>query len=275
MNIGIFAKTCRRPTIEKLFRAISSYGISSVHFNLSCVGLETLPADVPSDLLLRIMSSARDENIELVAISGTFNMAHPEPSIRRERLKRLEILCEVARSLRIPVITLCTGTRDPLDMWKWHAENNAKEAWSDMVQSVECGLLAAEKNDVLLAVEPEKENVVNSAGRARRLLDELQHPRLRIVIDPANLIGPDVDQKKVLDESFDLLGASIVIAHAKDRDRAFQPCAAGKGILDFGYYSRCLKGIRFAGPLVLHGLTEEEIESSLNFLRRSLDLELS
>lgn len=81
-------------------------------------------------------------------------------------------------------------------------------------------------------------------------------------------------KKKVLDESFDLLGDFILIAHAKDRDRAFQPCAAGKGILDFGYYGRCLKGVQFAGPLVLHGLTEGEIESSLNFLR-NLDLQLS
>jgi sugar phosphate isomerase/epimerase len=271
MDIGIFAKTCHRPTVEELFRAISSHGIDSVQFNLSCVGLETLPAGVSSDLLLRIKSSAKDENIELAAISGTFNMAHPELTIRWEKLKRLEILCEVARSLRIPVITLCTGTRDPFDMWKWHPENNSKEAWSDMIRSVECGLLAAEKNNVLLAVEPEKENVVNSARRASQLLNELCNSRLRVVIDPANLIGPGLDQKEVLDESFDLLGASIVIAHAKDRDRAFQPCAAGKGILDFKYYIRCLKDIRFGGPLVLHGLTEGEIGSSLNFLSRVLE----
>ena len=275
MKVGIFAKTCRRPTIEELFRAISSYGIKSVQFNLSCVGLETLPADVPCDLLPRVMSSAWDVNIELIAISGTFNMAHPDPSIRREGLKRLEILCEVARLLRIPVITLCTGTRDPIDMWRWHPENKSKEAWRDMVESLECGLHSAEKNDVFLAVEPENANVVNSASLARQLLDELQDPRLRIVIDPANLIVPDVNQKKVLDESFDLLGTSIVIAHAKDRDHAFQPCAAGKGIIDFPYYIRCLRGIRFAGSLVLHGLTEEEIESSLDFLRLNMDLEPS
>jgi sugar phosphate isomerase/epimerase len=275
MNIGIFAKTCPRSTIEELFRAISNYGINCVQFNLSCIGLESLPADVPGDTLGRIMSSARDENIELAAISGTFNMAHPNASIRREMLKRLAILCEVARLLRIPVITLCTGTRDPIDMWRWHPENDSKEAWSDMVQSVECGLHAAEENDVLLAVEPENGNVVNSASRARQLLDEVQNPRLRIVIDPANLIGPEADQKDILDESFDLLGTAIVIAHAKDRDRAFQPCAAGKGILDFPYYIRCLKAIRFAGPLVLHGLIEGEIDSSLNFLRRKLELELA
>jgi hypothetical protein len=47
-----------------------------------------------------------------------------------------------------------------------------------------------EKNDLVLAFEPESENVVNSATRARDLLNELQKPRLRVVIDPANLIGP-------------------------------------------------------------------------------------
>ena len=51
-------------------------------------------------------------------------------------------------------------------------------------------------------------------------------------------------------------------AHAKDRSHDFQPCAAGKGILDFVYYLRCLKNIGFAGPLILHGLEENEVEFS-------------
>ena len=43
MKIGIFAKTFSRPTIEDLFEAIGGYEIYSAQFNLSCVGLETLP----------------------------------------------------------------------------------------------------------------------------------------------------------------------------------------------------------------------------------------
>jgi len=65
---------------------------------------------------------------------------------------------------------------------------------------------------------------------ARKLLDEIQNPRLRIVIDPANLIDPGRKQEEILDESFALLGDAIVIAHAKDRTAAFEACAAGKGI---------------------------------------------
>jgi sugar phosphate isomerase/epimerase len=167
MKLGIFAKTFSRPTIEELFQSIAGYGINSVQFNLSCAGLEPIPKNVPSELARRIADSANLAKVELSAISGTFNMAHPDPVDRRGNLVKFEVLCGVAARLHIPVITLCTGTRDPVNMWKWHPENDSKEAWDDMVQSIESALIAAEKNNLALAFEPESENIVNSATRAR------------------------------------------------------------------------------------------------------------
>ena len=270
MEIGIFAKTFSRPTIEELFQAIAGYRIHSVQFNLSCVGLETLPENVSSELVHRITDAAEQATVELAALSGTFNMAHPDPGVRRDGLEKFKILCEVAARLRIPVITLCTGSRDPVDMWKWHPENDSKEAWDDMVRSIEAALIAAENNNLSLAFEPESENVANSASRGRKLLDELRNPRLRIIVDPANLISPKRNQKEVLGEAFTLLGDAIVIAHAKDRDNHFKACAAGKGILDFQYYLQGLKEIGFTGPLIMHGLEEEDVAFSRDFLHRIL-----
>jgi sugar phosphate isomerase/epimerase len=270
MKIGIFAKTLSRPTIDELFQAIASYGVYSVQFNMSCAGLDTFPGHVSPELIQRITEAAEQAAIELSALSGTFNMAHPDPAVRRGGLKKFEILCEVAARLRIPVVTLCTGSRDPANMWKWHPDNDSKEAWDDMVRSIEAALIAAEKNNLMLAFEPESENVTNSSIRGRKLLDELRNPRLRIIIDPANLISPKRNQKEVLDEAFTLLGDAIVIAHAKDRNNDFEPCAAGKGILDFEYYLQGLKKIGFTGPLIMHGLEEEDIAFSRDFLQRIL-----
>jgi sugar phosphate isomerase/epimerase len=270
MKIGIFAKTFNRPTIDELFQAIASYGIYSAQFNMSCAGLETFPRQVSSELVQRITDAAGKATIELPALSGTFNMAHPDPAIRFDGLEKFEFLCEVAVQLRIPVVTLCTGTRDPVNMWKWHPDNDSEEAWDDMVQSIEAALRIAEKYSLILAFEPESENVANSASRARKLLDELRNPRLRIIIDPANLISPKRNQKEVLDGAFTLLRDAIVIAHAKDRNNDFEPCAAGKGILDFEYYLRCLKEIGFSGPLIMHGLEEVDVRFSREFLERIL-----
>jgi sugar phosphate isomerase/epimerase len=270
MKIGIFAKTFNRPTIKELFQAIASHEICSVQFNMSCAGLETFPGKVSPEVVQRITEAAAQATIELAALSGTFNMAHPDPAVRSDGLEKFQLLCEVAARLQIPVVTLCTGTRDPVNMWKWHPDNDTNEAWDDMVQSIEAALTIAEKNSLILAFEPESENVANSASRARRLLDELRNPRLRIIIDPANLISPKRNQKEVLDEAFMLLGDATVIAHAKDRNNDFEPCAAGKGILDFEYYLGCLKRIGFTGPLIMHGLEEEDVRFSREFLERIL-----
>jgi hypothetical protein len=73
MKIGIFAKTFSRPTIEDLFGAIAVYEIYSAQFNLSCVGLETLPTNVPDALARRVIGAAEHAKVELPAMSGTFN----------------------------------------------------------------------------------------------------------------------------------------------------------------------------------------------------------
>jgi sugar phosphate isomerase/epimerase len=272
MKIGIFAKTFNRSTIEELFQAIVGYEIRSVQFNMSCAGLETFPSNVSSALVQRIADAAEQVSVELAALSGTFNMAHRDPTVRRDGLEKFKILCQIAARLGIPIITLCTGSRDPVNMWQWHPENDSTEAWNDMVQSIEAALMTAEKNNLVLAFEPESENVVNSASRARKLLDELRNSRLRIIIDPANLISSKGNQKKVLDEALTLLGDAIVIAHAKDRNIDFKACAAGKGILDFEYYLQGLKKIGFTGPLIMHGLEEEDVAFSRDFLDRILAL---
>ena len=61
-----------------------------------------------------------------------------------------------------------------------------------------------------------------------------------------------------------------MIAHAKDRNKEFQACAAGKGILNFEYYLQGLKEIGFAGPLIMHGLEEVDVAFSGEFLRQTL-----
>jgi sugar phosphate isomerase/epimerase len=76
----------------------------------------------------------------------------------------------------------------------------------------------ADRHEVTLAFEPELNNVVNSVAKARRLLDEIDSPWLKVVIDPVNLIRPGELPRvtEILDEAFDWLGSDIVLAHAKN-----------------------------------------------------------
>lgn len=273
-QIGILAKTFVRPSLEENAQAIVAHGFHIVQYNLACAGLDSLPEHIEPDVAEAIRQALVARGITVVALSGTFNMIHPDRQKRQEGLRRLRELALHAPTIGTSLITLCTGTRDPEDMWHGHAENILPEAWKEMRESMETALKIAEDAGVTLAIEPEIANVVDSARKARRLLDELQSSQLKVIIDPANLFYTCNQQRMhtILDEAFDLLGADIVLAHAKDvvfRGDMVIHCPAGTGVLDYNYYLAHLRMLDV--PLIMHGLDESEVPTARIFLQTILE----
>jgi sugar phosphate isomerase/epimerase len=171
-------------------------------------------------------------------------------------------------------IHICTGTRDRDSMWRRHADNNSPEAWRDMAACVREAADIARQTGVVLAFEPEVNNVVDSARKARRLLDEVGSARLKVTIDPANIFhaGELPRMQEILDEAFALVGKDIVLAHAKDLDHDGDAghLAAGQGKLDYDRYLSLLVANGFTGPLLLHGLSEAQVPGCVAFLREKL-----
>lgn len=276
MYLGIFAKTFTRPTLDSRLDAIQSSGLDVVQFNLAVANLPTLPESIDEAVIQRIQSGMTVRGLSMAAISGTFNMIHPDRTYRQENLQRLRRLASICQRLGAPLITFCTGTRDMADMWRWHPDNDSPAAWDDLLETMAAALQIAADYNVMLGVEPETGNVVNSAWRARDLLDAMQSPYLKIVMDGSNLLRPgEVSrQRSILDEAFDLLGKDIALAHAKDMtDDGVQVghCAAGKGQLDWAYYVQKLRAVGYRGALVMHGLEEHEVAGSRAFLKEMVD----
>jgi sugar phosphate isomerase/epimerase len=202
-------------------------------------------------------------------VSRTYTLAHPNPDVRSAGLRRVGVLIAAAPALGTGIVTLCTGSRDPTDMWRRHPDNASRAAWRDMRASVEAALQIAQDHDVTLAFEPEHNNVVDSAAAGRRLLDEMHSPHLRVVFDAANLVtGPDLEhQGHTMRQAFELLGDSIVLAHAKDIRADGTVVAAGRCGLDYGLYAALLAQVAGDVPLIMHGLADSEVPDSLAFLR--------
>jgi sugar phosphate isomerase/epimerase len=280
MQLGIFAKTFPRHTFAETLDAVAAHGLNNIQFNFSCVGLPTVPERIEREVIDDIRrqcaggtASARPA-IQIVGVSGTFNMIHPDAAQRREGLDCLHALAPAVRQLGCELITLCTGTRDSEDMWRAHPENGSPQAWRDLLRSMEGAITIAERHNVLLGVEPETGNVVSSTRKARQLLDELQSRRVKIIVDPANLFHPD-DLDRMRDriaEVFQLLGTDIVMAHAKELgpDGRSGSLGPGRGVLDWNFYFDTLARVNFTGPIVLHGLPESDVAGSVRFLRSKL-----
>jgi sugar phosphate isomerase/epimerase len=281
MELGIFAKTFSRPTLTETLDAVRDAGLRAMQFNMALAGGPSMPDEIPAHLASHIHAETSRRGLRMAAVSGTYNMAHPDPAARADGQRRLhELIAAAATGLGTRVVTLCTGSRDATDMWRRHPDNRTPEAWRDMLASVEAALTAAEAHEVTLAFEPEHNNVVHSAAAGRRLLDEVRSPRLGVIIDPANLLDGDGDgdgdgngldgQGDTLREAFELLGDDLVLAHAKDLRADGTIAAAGRGGLDYGLYLALLGHAGRDVPLILHGLAEDEVTDSVAFLRATL-----
>ena len=274
MQIGILLGTFARGTLEQRLDAAKAGGLDCVQVSLDCAGLPAMPDEIPPELAGRIRREAEARGITIAAAQGTFNMCHPDAEHRQTGLRRLRVLAEACAPMGTAKIHLCTGTRDPDNMWRRHPDNDSPAAWSDMVACVREAAGIARQMGVVLAFEPEVNNVVDSARKARRLLDEINSPHLRVTIDPANIFhaGELPRMREMLDEAIALLGKDIVLAHAKDLDHDGDAghLAAGRGKLDYDRYLSLLHTSGFKGPILLHGLSEAQVPGCVAFLREKL-----
>jgi sugar phosphate isomerase/epimerase len=160
-------------------------------------------------------------------------------------------------------------------MWRRHPANDNPDAWDDLCASLTEAVRVAEDYDVTLTIEPEVNNIVHTAKKARRLLDEIKSPHLKVTFDGANIFheGELPKMHELLTEAIDLLAGDIILAHAKDLDRDGDAghLAAGQGKLDYNHYIGLLKKAGFTGSILLHGLEEDQVEGSLSYVRSFLD----
>lgn len=272
MKLGIFAKTFDGIDSATVLGAVADAGYSCAQYNMACSGLPSMPDQITEEQARAVADAAVHAGVEIVAVSGTYNMIHPDPAVRQAGHRRLAVIAERCAAMSTPMITLCTGTRDPVDQWKEHPDNNSPEAWRDLIAAMETAIETADRYDIHLGIEPELANVVNSATKARRLIDELKSPRIRIVIDPANLFEVETpeEQRTIISSAIDLLADRITMAHAKDRTRDGGFTTAGKGVLDYTHYLRKLDAIGFEGSLITHGLSAQEAAGVAAFLNPRL-----
>ncbi|CDX56008.1 Sugar phosphate isomerase/epimerase [Mesorhizobium plurifarium] len=271
MYPAIFARTYPLGSVDQLLSAIGRDGYEGMQFNLSCLGLASLPDSVPAGDLTAFAEAARERSLAIAGLSGTYNMAHPDVAVRRAARARFANVVAAAPLLGAPIVTLCTGSRNADDMWAAHPGNASAAAWADMRAELEAALELAERHDVRLGIEPEPGNVVADAGLARRVLDEVRNPRLGIVLDAANLVGDRLsDQARVMEEAVDLLGENIILAHAKDIDRAGKVVATGAGAVDLHRFLRLLRSCGYGQAVVAHGFEHKDAAASGAALRALL-----
>lgn len=270
MYSAIFSRTYPMETITEVLDAVSADGFAGIQANLSSAGLASLPDELPSGIGMDVGTAARAHGIRIVALSGTYNMAHPDAAARQASRVGFRNVVRAAKEMGAPVVTLCTGSRDPRDMWKFHPDNNSQQAWKDLCAELEFALHLAQEAGICLAMEPEPANVIRDARTADRLLKQMASRHLGIILDAANLLTPGTlsVQREVMMEAADLLGSTLLLAHAKDIDTSGHVVAPGEGSVDLVTFTKTLRSVGYDDALIAHGFEPDKAALAAKALKR-------
>lgn len=271
MQVGTMSGTFQRPTLEESLDASLEQDIRHLQFNWGSAH----PSGPLPEVIDEIAAYARTEfekrDMVVAAVAGNANMVDIDPDKRQKAIDKVLMIISACAKIGTNVIATCTGSRNPESMWRNHPDNQSEETWKILRNTLEQILPAAEAAGVNIAFEPEYNNVCQNAYLSRRLIDEMASPRLKVVMDAANIFGKDDLSRmtEVLDEAFDLLGDYVAIAHGKDLDHGGDAghLAAGTGKLDYERYVKLLCGLSFDVPIILHGITEEQLPKSAAMIR--------
>ena len=277
MELGMYTAELSRPTVEELFRDICGYGFTQVQFDFRSVLDEQMPESIPEGLIQRVREAADEYGVTIAAVNGTFNMIHPDPSVRADGVRRFEVLARRVKALGCDLVTLCTGSRDPGNMWRWSVGNDAPDAWRDLLATMRHVLDIAEAHDLRLGLETEASNCMNTMERCRQLIDAFESPRLVVIMDIANLFQRGQARREnvrpIMRRAFDLLGDRVALAHGKDilEGDGLEFTHAGNGIVDFLYFKELLDDSGYRGSMILHGFKREaDFPGSVEFVRSAM-----
>jgi sugar phosphate isomerase/epimerase len=256
-SLAIFSRTYGEGALSDLFIAAARDGYSGVHFNFGALGLPTLPESITTLTCERVARCAMAAGLRIVGVSATYNMIHPDPEQRELLTRRAERIIELAPALQTQLVTLCTGTRDPDDMWRAHQDNSTTSAWQDLVATLRTLRATAQRSGVMLGIEPESGNVVCTAERARALIETLGPESLGIILDPANILAGEEPERRatVIRQAIETLSRWIVVFHAKEHGTLTGQPRSSWSELELSL--SLLAEQSFKGPVVVHDVPRQ------------------
>jgi sugar phosphate isomerase/epimerase len=234
MQFGIRLHDAQKAPIEERLKIVKEQGFKCAHVALSKVITENSVADsalTPGYAMY--LKRLFDKNDLDCAVLGCYlNLANPDP----EKLKAIQnkYMANIRFAAHLGAGVVGTETGAPNVEYKFEEACWSEEALQTFITNLRPVVKYAEQMGVLIAIEPVVRHIVCNPVRARRVLDEIASPNLRIILDPVNLleIYNYEKQDEIIDQAIELLGKDVAVLHVKDfviRDGKCESVPVGQG----------------------------------------------
>ena len=177
------------------------------------------PAAISTQRARELGAMFADAGLDLVEYGRYHaNLIHPDAQVRRAHIADLADAVRVARAAGCMAVISGAGSHNSGSMWWPHPDNYSLETFDRLVDSLREAVKPAEAEGVLLGLEGSALTPIRDATSARRVLEAVSSPALRVHLDPVNWITWDTIfcTGTAVQSMFRTLGADhILSAHNK------------------------------------------------------------
>ena len=214
-----------------------------------------------------IAQTYRDAGLAIHSIGVYTNLIHPDDAELAANLAYFEAMMEIGGHMGVRTFINEAGHyHDPKAPAPAVPIEYQDAVWPRMVGVGRRLSELADKHDAKVLLEPFYRGFLASAKRLRLFVQEVGSPRVRVLLDPANLI-----EVNDLDEMFQQLAPLIDCIHAKDRKlHTDRGVAAGKGDLDYRRLVSLAAERTPQAPLILEYVGKDDYQAARSHLLQAM-----
>lgn len=218
MQFGIRLHDAVQAPVEEQLKIVKEQGFTCAHVALSKVISENsvAPEALTPGYAMYLRRLFDKYELDCAVLGCYLNLATPDAAQLKAAQEKYMANIRFAAHLGAGVVGTETGA--PNVEYKFEEACWNEESLQIFIRNLRPVVKYAEQMGGLVAIEPVVRHIVCNPVRARRVLDEIGSPNLRIILDPVNLleIYNYEKQDEIIDEAIELLGKDVAVLHVKD-----------------------------------------------------------
>ena len=244
---------CTQLAFKKLVAGVTSY------------------ADVTPEVVTEVLDVMRNLQLD-VAVLGTYvELGSLDSDKRKNDVADFISQIPICKALEASCIASETTYFDYMN-----PALNRNEGINALLTSMEAIMPEAERQGVIVALEPVWFHTMNTIEVTRQIIDSVSSPNLKIVFDPGNLLSPEWlnKQDELYRRAIDSWGEFIAAVHYKGLHRieqGYHPCSLEESVIDYRAVFSALRDIpQESIPLLREEAVPEFAKQDQKFIKQFL-----
>lgn len=275
LRLGVRGHDMPKAPFDELVKSISDAGFCCTQLALGKAIKEfSVSNEAMTSGMADYMKKVFEQNRVSVSVLGCYkNLANPD----EEQLKK--IMDSYMHHIRFAKFLECgmvgTETGAVNTEYTYTPENHTDKALHIFIENLKQIVEYAEKMGVCIGIEPVYKHIMCNVDRTRKVLDAVNSPNLRVILDPINLLNADNEKQheKIVEEAFEVLGEEIDAIHIKDyvvKDGSivYEKLTVGEGCFNIPHFLGILKARKPFINVLLEASTPENVQKSCAYIRK-------